>query len=84
MYATHLQKVGGSVMLVVPPAILELLDLKPGSKVGIGVDGGRIVVETRKPGYTLDELLAQCDSAAQLAQEDRAWSNDGAVGRELI
>lgn len=84
MHTTHLRKVGGSVMLAVPPAILDLLELKPGTKVGIAVDGGRLVVESQKPRYTLEELLAQCDPAAEYTDEDREWIEGRPVGRELI
>jgi antitoxin ChpS len=34
MHTTILRKVGGSVMLAVPPAILEILRLKAGATVG--------------------------------------------------
>jgi antitoxin ChpS len=33
--------------------------------------------------YTLDELLAQCDPAAAVTEEDREWIDMPAVGREL-
>ncbi|MEN6600802.1 MAG: antitoxin, partial [Bryobacteraceae bacterium] len=60
MLTTNLRKVGGSVMLAVPPALLDLLCLRPGAKVGITVESGRLVVEPRqRPHYSLDELLAQ-------------------------
>lgn len=85
MYTTNLRKVGGSVMLAVPPALLNLLHLQPGNKVGIAVDGGRLVVEPQhRPRYTLAELLAQCDPQAPLTAEDRQWLNDQPAGRELI
>jgi antitoxin ChpS len=35
MYTTHLRKVGGSVMPAVPPALLDILRLRPGAKYGI-------------------------------------------------
>jgi antitoxin ChpS len=80
-----LRKVGGSVMLAVPPAILDLLNLKPGSEVGVSVADGKLVVEpARKPLYTLDELLAQCDANAAQDAEDRQWLDDGPQGSELI
>lgn len=41
MHVTHLRKVGGSVMLVVPPALLDMLDLHPGAMVSLAVEGGR-------------------------------------------
>jgi antitoxin ChpS len=45
MYTTYLRKVGGSVMLAIPPALLEVLHLQPGAKVGIAVESGRLVVD---------------------------------------
>src|SRR5689334_4024036 len=45
MYTTNLRKVGGSIMLAVPPALLQLLRLRPGGKVGIAVESGRLIVE---------------------------------------
>ena len=85
MHRTHLRKVGGSVMLAVPRAVLDLLHLRPGVKVCIAIDRGRLVVEPQKrPHYTLDELLAQCDSQARRTKEEREWLRSKPVGRELI
>ena len=84
MYTANLRKVGGSVMLAVPPAILDLLHLEAGATVGLAVDGERLVVHPQtKPKYTLDELLAQCDSPAAITEEDRAWLDLPPAGREL-
>ena len=84
MHTTNLRKVGGSVMLAVPPVILDLLHLEVGSTVGLAVDGERLVVDPKiKPRYTLDELLAKCDPNAPLTEEDRVWLDLPAVGREL-
>ena len=44
MHTTKLRKVGGSVMLAVPPALLDVLGLEPGAKVGIAVESDRLVV----------------------------------------
>ena len=85
MHATNLRKVGGSVMLAVPPALLDLLDLRAGARVDIGIEKGRLVVAPRAwPSYTLDELLAQCDETAPADQEDRAWLEARPVGNELL
>jgi len=85
MHTTHLRKVGGSVMLAVPRAVLEVLGLRPGAKVGIAIERGRLVVEPpKRPRYTLDELLAQCDSKARRSKEDREWLDNQPVGGELI
>jgi antitoxin ChpS len=85
MHTTNLRKVGGSVMLAVPPAILEQLELKAGSTVGLAVDGERLILQPqKKPRYTLDELLAASDYSQPMSQEDREWIDGPPVGRELI
>ena len=85
MHTTNLRKVGGSVMLAVPPAILELLKLQAGSSVGLAVADGRLVIEPiRPPRYTLDELLAQCDASAAVSNEDRQWLDGRPTGSELL
>ncbi|HEX4810863.1 MAG TPA: antitoxin [Bryobacteraceae bacterium] len=85
MHTTNLRKVGGSIMLAVPPALLEILHLRPGAKVGLTVQSGRLVVEPQqRPHYTLDELLAQCNPKSRRSEQDREWLDDGMVGGELI
>ena len=85
MHTTNLRKVGGSVMLAVPPAILDLLHLHAGSTVGLAVERGRLVVKpTPRPRYSLDELLAQCDASAEVSAEDRTWLDSKPVGSELL
>lgn len=85
MHFTNLRKVGGSVMLTVPRALLDILHLGPGAKVGIAVQSGRLVVEPQqRPRYTLDELLAQCNPKAPRSKEDREWLNNKPAGGELI
>jgi antitoxin ChpS len=85
MHTTNLRKVGGSIMLAVPPALLDVLHLAAGAKVGLAVDNGRLVIEpAARPRYTLDELLAQCDPAADPVAEDPAWLDAKPVGRELL
>jgi antitoxin ChpS len=85
VYTTNLRKVGGSIMLAVPPALLEVLHLRPGTKVGLAVEKGRLVIEPQqKPRYTLGELLAQCDPKARRGKKDREWLDSGPAGGELI
>ncbi len=85
MHITNLRKVGGSIMLAVPPALLDLLHLRPGAKVGLAVQSGRLVVEPQqRPRYTLDELLAQCDPKAPRGKEEREWLDNKPTGGELI
>ena len=84
MHTTSLRKVGGSIMLAVPPALLDLLKLRAGARVNIGVEHGRLIVAPRaRPSYSLDELLAQCDDTDAPSPEDRAWLDARPVGSEL-
>jgi len=89
MHITNLRKVGGSVMLAVPPALLNVLQLQPGATVGIAVESGRLVVKPRpRPRYTLAELLAQCNPKVRRsksgAKAEREWLDSKPVGREVI
>lgn len=85
MHTTNLRKVGGSIMLAVPPALLDILQLRPGAKVGLAVRAGRLVVEPQtRPRYALDELLAQCNPKARRGKKSREWVAGKAAGRELI
>jgi antitoxin ChpS len=85
MHTTTLRKVGGSVMLAVPPALLDILRLRPGVKVGIAVENGQLVVEPRRrPRYRLEELLARCDPKAARTLEEREWLDNQPAGAEIL
>ncbi len=85
MHITSLRKVGGSVMLAVPPALLELLHLKAGASVGLAVDGGRlVVVSSQRPRYSLAELLAASDYSHDPSPEEREWLDAPALGKEIL
>lgn len=85
MYTTNLRKVGGSIMLAVPPALLDVLQLKAGAKVGLMVDDGRLVVQpSTRPRYTMAELLAASDYSQPQPLEEREWVDASAAGDELI
>ena len=85
MHTTNLRKVGGSVMLAVPPAFLDQLQLQAGATVGLVVDHGRLVVEPRpRPRYTLAEPLAMSDYTQSQPASEREWIDAPAVGDELV
>jgi antitoxin ChpS len=72
-------------MLAVPPTLLDALKLRAGAKVGLTVEDGRLIIEPQpRPSYTLDDLLAQCDAAAEITDDDREWLDAPPVGRELL
>ena len=85
MHTTNLRKVGGSIMLVVPPAFLDQLHLKAGATVGLSVDQSCLVVDPNpRPRFTLDELLAASDYSQPQPAEEREWIDAPAVGGELL
>lgn len=85
MHTTYLRKVGGSVMLAVPPAFLDQLQLQAGAMVGLAIDHGRLVVEPKpRLRYSLAELLAASDYSQPQSAQEREWIDAPAVGGELL
>ncbi len=85
MHSATLRKYGGSVVVAIPPALLQVLSLAPGSVIGMTVDAGRLVLEKRaKPRYTLDELMNLCDLTATPDGQEQDWFDAPPVGREVI
>lgn len=85
MVTATLRVVGGSVMMVIPKPLLESLNLGANSKVALAIEDGKLVVmPQRKPRYSLDELLGQCDPDAGQDQDEHEWLEDGPVGNEAI
>lgn len=85
MHTTNLRKVGGSIMMVVPPALLDVLNLQAGATVGVSVSEGRLIVDPRpRPRYTMAELLAASDYSKPQPHDERAWVDAPPVGRELL
>lgn len=82
MLHTNLRKVGGSIMLAVPPTLLKKLGLDAGKAVSLDVQDGKLLVEPRKkPSYKLADLLAE-HQASDLEQD--AWNGMKPIGREEI
>ena len=84
-HAARFRKVGGSIMLAIPKAVLDALNVAPDASVGLSVKAGKLIIDPRKRRrYSLDELLAQCKLAARRSREDREWQTSPPVGREII
>ena len=82
-----LRRAGGSLTLTIPRTLVRSLGLKEGARVEISTDGSKLIaapVQELTPSYTLDELLAQCDPAAPLSDEDKTWLEERPRGNELI
>lgn len=82
MLHTNLRKVGGSVMLAVPPTLLKKLGLDAGKTVSLDVQDGKLLVEPKnKPLYKLSDLLAEHQMSGL---EQDAWNDIKPIGREEI
>lgn len=85
MNTTNLRKVGGSIMVAIPPAFLKQLDLEAGAVVALNLDDGQLVIKPApKPRYTLAQLLAESDYTRPLPESEREWVDAPAVGEELL
>jgi antitoxin ChpS len=85
MYTTNLRRVGGSVMLAVPPVFLDQLQLEAGATVGVTISDGQLVIHPKaRPRYTLAELLAASDYSVPQPAEEREWVDAPSAGGELI
>ena len=71
MHKTNLCKVGGSIPLTLPPAFLDRLHLKAGSKDGVSVDQACLGIHPISPTrYTLEALLAASDDSQPAAETE--------------
>ena len=85
MQTVKLHKVGGSIMLALPPPLLNIMQLGAGDPVDSGIENGRLIVQPKvRPKYTLDQLLSQCSQIDSPSDVDRAWLDDKPVGEELL
>ena len=85
-HISKLRKVGGSVMVAIPPALLEVLNMTSASSVSLSVSGETLVItpENERPVYKLSDLLAQCDFTQPDEPDASGWLSSPPVGRELI
>jgi antitoxin MazE len=71
---------GNSLGLRVPKEIAAQLGLKPGTRVEIAAEDGRIIVTLARPAYMLDDLLVGMTPTTMHAAFD--WGPD--LGREAV
>lgn len=90
MTTLTLRKVGGSTMLALSPALLELLGRKAGESVFVRADKGRLVIEcprirNRRSKYSVEELLTEQKQVQDELDKDREWvTTRRPVGEEIL
>jgi antitoxin ChpS len=84
MHTAKLRQVGGSVMVAIPPALLDQLGLAASVSVGVAIENGRLIIEkhANRPKYRLADLLAEGTPA--ILPSDQQWRGGGPAGSELI
>lgn len=89
MATATLRTLGGSVVLAIPPNLLETLHLQAGSKVEIDLSGDFLTLKPAQPAqparkrYTLAELLEGMADGDTLPI-DHDFENMPAVGNEVL
>ena len=76
----HISKWGNSLGVRVPRDVAAKLGLTEGSRVDIAIEGDRLVISTRRPVFTLDELLVGMTPESMRDAFD--WGPD--MGREIV
>ena len=85
MHSATLRKVGGSVMVAIPPVVLSELDMKAGEDVRVEVEGANVIIKpVPRKGWTLAALLAASDYETPVTDAERQWFDALRVGGELI
>ena len=88
MHNTTFRKVGGSIMMAIPPAVLEALNIQPGDTAMLDVRDGQLIAiptveaKRRRSKYALSELLDNTDYP--LDDSEREWVDEAAKGREIL
>ena len=82
-----LRRAGGSLTLTIPRTFARSLGLAEGARIGVSVSEGKLIAEPAgedRPRYTLEALLAECDSDSPFSAEDEAWLTDRPQGAEAL
>ena len=82
MPVTRLRRVGGSIMLPVPPTLLDQTRLQAGSEVEITLVGDVIEIKAARPRYSLAELLANSDYTRDVRDDE--WLDSPPRGLEEL
>lgn len=80
IHVTALLAMNGSLMLAIPEAVAESLNLAPDTVVGLSVADMRLIIEPRRrPRYRLADLVQRCDPSARLSEQDHVWLDTAAA-----
>lgn len=83
---TVIRKIGNSSGVIIPSELLRRLNLKDGDSISIEEVENSLVITraTNRPRYSLDELLAQCDTSKAMPEELAEWDSVPPAGDEAL
>ncbi len=76
------QKWGNSAAVRLPVELLGMLNVTLGDKLTVDVRADGVLLKAKRPSFSLNDLVAQCDSTAPEPADMAAWSKARPVGRE--
>ncbi|WP_417277420.1 AbrB/MazE/SpoVT family DNA-binding domain-containing protein [Castellaniella sp.] len=79
---TILHKWGNSAVVILPPALLKALDLAAGQPMELQVSSSGQIILSKTRQYTLEKLIAMCDTTAPKPADLALWSAAKPVGGE--
>lgn len=77
-----IQKWGNSAAIRLPTGLLQQLNVSAGDKLAVELCDGGVMLKPKRPAYSLDALLAQCDETVPPPKDLDGWSDAKAVGSE--
>ncbi|MBD3611771.1 MAG: AbrB/MazE/SpoVT family DNA-binding domain-containing protein [Hydrogenovibrio crunogenus] len=82
---TSIRKIGNSAGMTIPAPLLKSLGISLGDEIEIETQDGALVIKklTKRPRYTLAQLLSECDESQPMPQEVASWDSTESVGNEV-
>ncbi|WP_321885181.1 AbrB/MazE/SpoVT family DNA-binding domain-containing protein [Paraburkholderia bannensis] len=77
-----IQKWGNSAAIRLPALLLEQINVSIGTSLSVDVRPDGVMLKPARPKYSLDDLVAQCDTKAAMPEDLAAWGQSKPVGRE--
>jgi antitoxin ChpS len=81
-FTATLRQSGGSIILAIPKAVAQTLDVEAGSVVQLSVEGR--VLSVAPVRRSLADRLAHSPRSPAAWRRDDAWLDDAPIGRELL
>ena len=78
----QVSKWGNSLAIRLPKAVAASLDVKAGEAVELTIEGSAVVIRSRRPKYSIEELVAAMRTEAEPESFDDV--NTPPVGQELL